>query len=151
RRADVVLSSRRRRRTGNPTRRRTTNSAAGRRASFSGARAVRRACARQREPACEGRGFGGDGGERGGDDAGGSALTRVRWIACCAALFVWLVPGLAAAGTRFYVIAIGNNEPPLRTAKDGGETLAPLRYADDDASAIARLGRELGAETTLLT
>jgi hypothetical protein len=57
----------------------------------------------------------------------------------------------ARAATRQYVVAIGNNEPPRDAPEGGDEDPAKLRYADDDAASMVALGRELGAETHLLT
>jgi hypothetical protein len=56
----------------------------------------------------------------------------------------------AAARTRQYVVAIGNNAPP---AGEGAESDSPplLHFADDDAASLAELGSEIGASSTLLT
>jgi hypothetical protein len=54
----------------------------------------------------------------------------------------------AAAATRTYVLAIGNNTPP---ADGDGEALSPLQYADDDAAAFFTFARTLSAKSILLT
>jgi hypothetical protein len=61
-----------------------------------------------------------------------------------------LAPSVAAAEVRSYVLAIGNNEAPP-ASKEGDADLSELHYADDDAASMAAFGRELGANTTLLT
>jgi hypothetical protein len=55
----------------------------------------------------------------------------------------------ALSAVRTYVVAVGNNAPPVRIATE--EALSTLRYADDDAASLVRLGREVGADTTLLS
>jgi hypothetical protein len=63
---------------------------------------------------------------------------------CAAAALLCARPGLAAGPA--YAIVIGNNQP-----SDAEAELPLLRYADDDAGAVASFLRELGVETTLLT
>jgi hypothetical protein len=74
-----------------------------------------------------------------------------RWLSSL--LLLACLPLLIArdghAAMRSYLIAIGNNEPPPSERKNG--PLSRLRYADDDAAAMARLAREQGAEVTLLS
>ena len=54
----------------------------------------------------------------------------------------------ARAEVRTYVLAIGNNAVPL-----GSEDarLSPLRYADDDAAAVASFMKDLSREIVLLS
>jgi hypothetical protein len=56
----------------------------------------------------------------------------------------------AVAEQRHYVIAIGNNEPPVGSG-DNRQGRPLLHYADDDAAAMASFGVESGAHTDLLT
>ena len=64
-----------------------------------------------------------------------------------------LIPRSAAAATRHYLIAIGNNERPDGGGRgpDDDVAVADLRYADDDAASMVSFWRELGAATELLT
>jgi hypothetical protein len=55
----------------------------------------------------------------------------------------------AAAETRTYVLAIGNNAAPRVT--DGGEEVASLQYADDDAADFYAFARQLSRDGALLT
>jgi hypothetical protein len=76
-----------------------------------------------------------------------------RSLLVVATLVVAAIAGAArraAAEPRHYVIAIGNNEPPAGEG-DVREDRPLLRYADDDAAAMASLGAERGAHTELLT
>jgi hypothetical protein len=68
-------------------------------------------------------------------------------IATCSLTFV----KVAAAETRRYLVAIGNNERPVTQTSNSQDDLASLHYADDDAASMVALGRELGAQTQLLT
>jgi hypothetical protein len=71
---------------------------------------------------------------------------RWAWVLVVAAL---LVARAAEARQRVYVIAIGNNAPPMEA--EGADPLPQLRYADDDAAAFASFANELGAHASLLT
>lgn len=62
------------------------------------------------------------------------------------ALVALSMAGSARAEQRTYLVALGNNALPAA----GDEDLRPLRYADDDAAAVYRLGEELGMAGTLL-
>jgi hypothetical protein len=57
---------------------------------------------------------------------------------------------IAAADTRRYIIAIGNNERPISQSGGNEDDPSSLHYADDDAASIVAFGRELGAQTELL-
>ncbi len=61
------------------------------------------------------------------------------------ALVCAAAPALAA--TRTYAIVIGNNAPPA----NGAGTLLPLRFADDDAAAVAELLRTVSDDVALLS
>jgi len=74
---------------------------------------------------------------------------RNRAIALAAALLTASIAIPARAATRLYVIAIGNNSPPLTAA--GEVPVERLRHADDDAASMAELGAELGAQVTVLS
>jgi hypothetical protein len=74
-------------------------------------------------------------------------MTNRACIAALALLALTALAGTASADVRTYVIAIGNNAPP----PGGDGSLAPLRYADDDASAFYDFARSLSAHATLLT
>jgi hypothetical protein len=67
------------------------------------------------------------------------------------AVIAALVPRPAAASTRHYLVAIGNNERPEGSGRGEEDDVADLRYADDDAASVVAFWRELGAETDLLT
>ena len=73
----------------------------------------------------------------------GAAVIGGRAIAVAAiGLALLAARGATAAEERRYALIVGHNEPP--THPDGGEGLAPLRFADDDAFAFFRFRRELG-------
>jgi hypothetical protein len=55
----------------------------------------------------------------------------------------------AFAETRTYLIAIGNNRPPVKDRDS--EELEPLRFADDDAAALYELMQPMAYRATLLT
>jgi len=76
-------------------------------------------------------------------------ILRTARVPLLGVLFALCLCGRAAASPRLYVIAVGNNEPPV--AAQGSGELSRLLHADDDAAAIASLGEELGAHATLLT
>jgi hypothetical protein len=75
-------------------------------------------------------------------------MSLPRAFALVLALCALALAAPAFAATRGYLIAIGNNVAPSEAPE---ETLPTLRYADDDAAAFARLGREAGIDVTLLT
>jgi hypothetical protein len=64
------------------------------------------------------------------------------------ALSLLLLAAAAHAETRTYIVAVGNNAPPVES---DGEELAPLRYADDDAAAFYSFGRAVARSAYLLT
>jgi hypothetical protein len=75
---------------------------------------------------------------------------RSPWLP--AIVFLTLSLGRAAnAETRHYVLAIGNNQAPATAGDAKDDELSTLHYADDDAASVVAFGRELGAETSLLT
>jgi hypothetical protein len=71
--------------------------------------------------------------------------------ACAVFLAVILASTAVRSETRTYMLAIGNNALPPQSQSTQDEGLRPLQYADDDASAVTALGRDLGYRTTLLT
>ena len=59
-----------------------------------------------------------------------------------------LLMGSSTAQAGTYAVVIGNNAlPPTQT----DETLAPLRYADDDAVRFYQFFRRMGADVTILS
>lgn len=58
----------------------------------------------------------------------------------------------APAASRLHALIIGNNEVPAeRGGRDGPSALVPLRYADDDAAALAAFIGPVAASLHLLT
>ena len=63
------------------------------------------------------------------------------------AVFGSTIPLIGHADTRTFALIVGNNTPP----GDQAESLAPLRYADDDAVRSYRFFKHLAAEARLFT
>jgi len=57
----------------------------------------------------------------------------------------------AAAASRVYVVAIGNNNLPLDSVGGQDAAIQPLHYADDDAAAFFSFARGLARQAALLT
>jgi len=68
------------------------------------------------------------------------------WLTGFVSLVLTSSPAFAKNVT--YVLAIGNNAPPV---DHKGESLAPLRYADDDAASVYEWATTFAAESKLLS
>lgn len=66
-------------------------------------------------------------------------------------MMILVLAGRAAAAPRLHALIIGNNDVFPGDGEGGSPSLIPLRYADDDAAAVAAFIGQVAASVRLLT